>query len=310
MSQAIQLEGVTKRFRTTTAVDELDLCVPEGAIYGFIGPNGSGKTTTLRMVLRIFQPDEGTVSVLGASHGQTADDRLGYLPEERGLYKRMKVRALLTYYARLKGFRDCQSEIDRWLERLGAADWGKKRIDSLSKGMAQKVQFISAVVARPQLVILDEPFTGLDPVNMESLKEAVLALRDQGTTILFSTHDMSMAERLCDTICMIHKGKKVLDGTLAKIRADFPTDRVRVRLADSAAELPCLPGMTDFERHGEFHEFRMENPAQIQNVLRQLADTTPLEHFEVIRPSLHDIFVRIARPEAEDYQPETEPALT
>lgn len=310
MSYAIQLDGVTKRFRTTTAVDGLDLQVPEGAIYGFIGPNGSGKTTTLRMVLRIFQPDEGTVTVLGAAHGKTADDRLGYLPEERGLYKRMKVRSLLTYYARLKGFRDCQSEIDMWLERLGATGWDNKRIDSLSKGMAQKVQFISAVIARPQLVILDEPFSGLDPVNLESLKEAVLALREQGTTILFSTHDMSVAERLCDTICMIHNGRKVLDGTLAKIRADFPTDRVRVRLPHDAAELPQLPGMTEFERHGEFHEFRLADPAQIQTTLRQLAEVTPLEHFEVIRPSLHDIFVRIARPEAGSFEPETESALS
>ena len=302
MSNAVELQGVTKRFRTTTAVDGLDLCVPEGAIYGFIGPNGSGKTTTLRMILRIFQPDEGSVRVLGATTGHTADDRLGYLPEERGMYKRMKVRALLTYYARLKGFRHCQAEIDAWLERLGAADWGHKRIDALSKGMAQKIQFISAVVARPQLVILDEPFTGLDPVNMETLKEAVLHLRDQGTTIVFSTHDMDMAERLCDTIFMIHKGRKVLDGTLAEIRAGFPTDRIRVRLADAGARLPHLPGMQDVEQRGDFDEFRLADPEQLQTVLQQLATAVAIEHFEVMRPSLHDIFVRIARPEL-DQQP-------
>ncbi len=303
MKTAIQLLGVTKRFRNNTAVADLDLTVPEGAIYGFIGPNGSGKTTTIRMILRIFQPDEGSVEVLGELHGKTADDRLGYLPEERGLYKRMKVRDLLTYYARLKGFYDCQREIDLWLERLGATGWDRKRIDSLSKGMAQKVQFISAVVARPQLVILDEPFTGLDPVNMESLKESVLWLRDQGTTVLFSTHDMSMAERLCDTICMIHKGRKVLDGTLARIRDEYPTDRVRVRLPDPFVELTKLPGMADIERHGEFYEFRLTDPEDSGGVLQRLAAATPLEHFEVIRPSLHDIFVRIAKPEAGEPEP-------
>ena len=171
--------------------------------------------------------------------------------------------------------------------------------------MAQKVQFISAVVARPQLVILDEPFTGLDPVNMETLKDAVLHLRDQGTTIVFSTHDMDMAERLCDTIFMIHKGRKVLDGTLAEIRADYPTDRIRVRLADDTARLPRLPGMQEVEQHGEFEEFRLIDPTQIQTMLQQLAEEVAIEHFEVMRPSLHDIFVRIARPEL-DQQPTEE----
>ena len=297
MSNAVQLTGVTKRFRENTAVDQLDLSIPEGAIYGFIGPNGSGKTTTIRMILRIFQPDEGSVTVLGESVGKTADDRLGYLPEERGLYKRMKVRHLLTYYAKLKGFYDCQSEIDAWLDRLGATGWDNKRIDALSKGMAQKVQFISAVVARPRLVILDEPFSGLDPVNMEVLRDAVLWLREQGTTVLFSTHDMNVAEQLCDTICMIHKGRKVLDGTLSKIRADFPTDRIRVRLSEPEADLPRVDGMVEYERRQEYHEFRLPDQSRLQQVLQELASEVNLEHFEVIRPSLHDIFVRIAKPE-------------
>ncbi len=298
MSTAIELTQVTKRFGRQTAVDELDLVVPEGAIYGFVGPNGSGKTTTLRMILRIFQPDEGVVSVLGEDRGNVADDRVGYLPEERGLYKRMKVGDLLTYYARLKGRYDCKADIQKWLERLDAADWTKKKIDSLSKGMAQKVQFISAVVTRPQLLILDEPFTGLDPVNMESLKEAVLTMRDQGTTIVFSTHDMDMAERLCDTIFMIFKGRKVLDGTLDAIQAEYPADRIRVRLTDPNAELPHLDGIYDIGRHGRFIEFRMHHASEAHRVLQQLASQTQLDYFDVRRPSLHDIFVRIAGPEA------------
>jgi ABC-2 type transport system ATP-binding protein len=297
MSNAIELESVTKSFGRQTAVDSLDLVVPSGSIYGFIGPNGSGKTTTLRMILRIFQPDHGVVTVLGKPNGQTADNRLGYLPEERGLYKRMKVVDVLRYYARLKGFYHCQSEIDQWLERLDAVDWAHKKIDSLSKGMAQKIQFISAVVARPQLVIFDEPFSGLDPVNLEALKEAVFLLRQRGTTIVFSTHDMDMAEKMCDTIFMIFEGHKVLDGSLDSIQAAYPASQVRVRLAENES-LPELNGISEPVSSGRFHEFQLEDPQQSQSVLHQLASQRTVTHFEVVRPSLHDIFVRIARPQA------------
>ena len=300
MPNAIELNSVTKSFGKHVAVDQIDLVVPEGAIYGFIGPNGSGKTTTLRMILRIFQPDSGTINVLGQSYGKTADDRLGYLPEERGLYKRMKVRDILKYYARLKGMHDCQTEIDRWLERLGASSWANKKIDSLSKGMAQKIQFISAVVAKPQLVILDEPFSGLDPVNLESLKDAVLNLREKGTTIVFSTHDMDMAEKMCDTIFMIFNGKKVLDGTLTSIQDQYPADRVRVQFEDQSP-LPTLNGVSEIESTGRFHEFRLDDVSRSQDVLQQLMEQRSVSHFEVIKPSLHDIFVRIARPESVNY---------
>ena len=295
MSYAIELSNVTKTFGKQAAVDELDLAVPTDSIYGFIGPNGSGKTTSIRMILRIFKPDVGVVNVLGQSEGNTADDRLGYLPEERGLYKRMKVKDLLVYYARLKGHYDCQSDIKFWMERLEADSWANKRIDALSKGMAQKIQFISAVVARPQLVILDEPFSGLDPVNMESLKDAVMYLRESGTTVVFSTHDMEMAEQLCDTIFMIFKGRKVLDGTLSQIQADYPADRLRVRLANNQP-LPDITGVFDLEQKKRFTEFRIEDPTQTQNVLRYIADQASVEHFEIIKPSLHEIFVQIAKP--------------
>src|SRR3954453_20309237 len=190
MSNAVELTDVTKAFNRTLAVKDLDLAVPEGSIYGFIGPNGSGKTTTLRLMLRIFQPDSGRVIIFGSDHGRVADDRLGYLPEERGLYKRMKVLRLIEYFARLKGFHNCRQAANDWLDRLGASTWANHRIDSLSKGMAQKVQFIVAVIARPKLLILDEPFSGLDPVNLDLLQNAVFSLRQQGTTIVFSTHDM------------------------------------------------------------------------------------------------------------------------
>ncbi len=305
-NNAIELNQVTKRFGKQTAVDQIDLAVPEGAIYGFIGPNGSGKTTTLRMILRIFQPDEGVVTVLGGSQGKTADNRLGYLPEERGLYKRMKVRNVLQYYARLKGFYDCQSEIDSWLDRLGASEWANKRVDALSKGMAQKIQFISAVVAKPKLVILDEPFSGLDPVNLDSLRAAVLNLRQNGTTIVFSTHDMEMAEKMCDTIFMIFRGKKVLDGTLSSIQAAYPADEVRVQIdkfpqnggVNERGEfpVPAMDGISEVNFDGRFHRFRLEHPDCVQDVLNRLSGMRSIKHFEVVKPSLHDVFVKIAKP--------------
>ncbi len=293
---AIELAGVSKMFGRQKAVDSIDLIVPEGSIYGFIGPNGSGKTTTLRMILRIFQPDEGTVEVLGKTFGKTADDRLGYLPEERGLYKRMKVRDVLMYYARLKGFYDCKSEIAEWLELLGASDWINMKVDALSKGMAQKIQFISAVVAKPQLVILDEPFSGLDPVNLESLRDAVFSLRKRGTTIVFSTHDMDMAEKMCDTIFMIFNGKKVLDGTLESIQSKYPANRVRVQFEENGG-MPEISGISDVETNGRFHEFRLDDPTKSQDALQQLVAQKTVTHFEVIKPSLHDVFVQIARPQ-------------
>ncbi len=296
MSNAIELFGVTKRFGKHVAVDQLDLTVPEGSIYGFIGPNGSGKTTTMRLILRIFQPDSGRVVVLGEDWASAADDRLGYLPEERGLYKRMKVIDVISYFARLKGLFDCQTEIARWLERLDATSWAHKKVDALSKGMAQKVQFIVAVVARPKLVILDEAFSGLDPVNLEVIKESVLWLREQGTTIVFSTHDMHVAEQMCDTILMIFQGKKVLDGSLSSIQQNYPSNRIKVRLANGSPMPDRLPGVQTMEQVDDFWLLSMHQDCLPQTALGHLAQSTDLQHFEVVRPTLHDIFVDIARP--------------
>jgi ABC-2 type transport system ATP-binding protein len=293
-TNAVELEGVTKRFGRHVAVDRLDLAVPEGTVYGFIGPNGSGKTTTLRMILRIVYPESGRVAVLGRDEGRVADDRVGYLPEERGLYRRMKVRDLLTYYARLKGFWNCRAEIDQWLERFGLAKWARQRVDALSKGMAQKVQFISAVVARPKLLVLDEPFTGLDPLNMEVLKDAVLDLSQTGTTVIFSTHDMDIAERMCNTIFMIYRGRKVLDGTLAAIQSQYGHDTLRVRMGDGVGTLQGLPGVLHVNDYGRYSELRIGPQADTQAILRELLGRGRVEHFEMAKPSLHDIFVRIA----------------
>src|SRR5947209_1226404 len=248
---AVEIEHVTKTFGQHTAVADLSLHVPAGAIYGFIGPNGSGKTTTLRMIMRILHPDRGDIRVLGENVLGSANDRVGYLPEERGLYKTMKVRDILRFYAELKGFRDSRPAIDGWLARLGLSDWAGKKVEALSKGMSQKVQFIAAVIARPELVLLDEPFSGLDPVNAEVLREEILNLRRDGTTVIFSTHDMGVAEKMCDFIFMIYKGKKVLDGTLDAIQDAYGSDTVRVRLEGRPA-LDSLPGVAKVTDFGKF----------------------------------------------------------
>ncbi len=207
---AVELEHVTKTFGATIAVDDLSLHVPAGSIYGFIGPNGSGKTTTLRMILNIFRPDSGDVRLFGELLRGARDPRVGYLPEERGLYPRMKVRELLCFIAELRTGQPLRKEVDAWLNRFELASFAERKIEALSKGMAQKVQFIAAVLGGPKLLVLDEPFSGLDPVNMDALRQAVLEQRTRGATVIFSTHDMEMAECLCDFIFMIFRGRKVL----------------------------------------------------------------------------------------------------
>ena len=291
---------MTKTFGRVRAVDAVSLRVPQGSIYGFIGPNGSGKTTTMRMIMNIFYPDSGSIAVFGEALSRGVIDRVGYLPEERGLYKRMKVRDLLKFYGELKGGRDVADEIDGWLERLDLGDWAEKKVEALSKGMSQKVQFIAAVASRPDLLVLDEPFAGLDPVNADILRQAVLEMQAKGATVIFSTHDMGMAERMCDFIFMIFKGKKVLDGTLASIQKSYGHDTLRVRCQDGRRVLEDLPDVEKVTDYGQLQELRMAPSADPQQILAALMARTRVKSFEVTRPSLHDIFVRIAGPEAEE----------
>ena len=296
---AVEIDRVTKTFGTHTAVDDLSLGVPGGSVYGFIGPNGSGKTTTLRMIMNIFYPDSGSIRVFGQHRREAYTDRVGYLPEERGLYKKMKVRSLLRFYGDLKGGRHVKRDVDHWLERFELTDWAAKKVETLSKGMAQKVQFIAAVVARPEMLILDEPFSGLDPVNTNVIRDAALELRAQGTTIIFSTHDMSTAENLCDFIFMIFRGKKVLDGTLASIQNEFGDDTIRLRIDGDGAALGQIPGVHRINHRGHLHELRITDDADPQEILQTVMSRARVKHFELAKPSLYDIFVRIAGPEAE-----------
>ena len=297
---AIEIRDVSKAFGAHVAVSSLSLDVPEGSIYGFIGPNGSGKTTTIRMILNILVPDSGQVRVFGQPSQSAVRDDIGYLPEERGLYKRMMVRQVLRYYGQLKGRTVAQldAEIGTWMARLRLTDWIDRRVQTLSKGMSQRIQFISTVIARPRLLVLDEPFSGLDPVNADELRDAVLDLRRNGTTVVLSTHDMAVAERLCDRIFMIFRGRKVLDGSMEDIHTRFAHDTIRVRTSGGAAALAGMAGIELVTDAGNFQDVRLK--IDPQEFLRALTAVATVQHFELRKPSLHDIFVGIARPSAEE----------
>ena len=294
----VKIENVSKTYGEHTAVSSLSLSVPAGSLYGFIGPNGSGKTTTIRMILRIIHQDSGSIEVLGNASAAAANDDLGYLPEERGLYKKLTVGRMLKYYAALKGMPTSQATlaVREWLERFELGEWTKKKIETLSKGMSQKVQFIASVIARPKLLILDEPFSGLDPVNTEAIRSAILDLRQQGTTVIFSTHDMSVAEKMCDFIFMICQGDKVLDGTLESIKAQYGDDSIHLRWDGSREDIQSIPEIQRVVDMGEYQKLQIEGDSQ--RVLQQLVQKNRVQLFEIAQPSLNEIFMRIAGPAA------------
>ncbi len=300
---AIKIEGVTKRFGTKTAVNKLDLVVPTGSVCGFLGPNGAGKTTTIRMVMSIFYPDEGNISVLDKASAAESKDRIGYLPEERGVYRTMKVGEFLTYLARLKGVPSggLKRKIEDWLERLELPGVYKKRCEELSKGMQQKVQFLAAIVHDPELVILDEPFSGLDPVNARLLRSLIDELHGEGKTIIFSTHVLASAEQVCDRIFLIDRGKKVLDGSIDGVRARFDPKTVLVEgpeIGQSERSLADIVGV-----HSVSHmrvtgrapglELHLEVDADPQEVIREAATRAPVTKVELRRATLEDIFVQL-----------------
>ena len=296
----IELENITKTFKNVIAVNDLSLEVPKGSIYGFIGPNGSGKTTTIRMIMNILYPDNGTIKLFGKVHTGTRLDKVGYLPEERGLYKKMKVKEILKFHAELKNGRNINREIDYWLNKFDLSDWSNKKVETLSKGMSQKLQFIASIIDRPEIIILDEPFTGLDPVNRDVLKSAILELQQNGATIIFSTHDMSVAEKMCDYIFMIYKGKKVLDGTLTAIKDKYGSDTINVQTEKGINAIKGIKGIEKITDYGQEQEIRIAQTADTQNILADILSKTRVTKFEITKPSLNDIFIRIAGPEEKE----------
>jgi len=296
----IELSSVTKTFGLVVAVDNLSLEVPKGSIYGFIGPNGSGKTTTIRMIMKIMYPDGGSLRINGREHDSHRLKNVGYLPEERGLYKKMKIGELLQFHGELNDGKDLKSKIDSWLARLDLADYKEKKVETLSKGMKQKLQFIATILHEPEIIILDEPFSGLDPVNAEIMKDVILDLQKKGATIIFSTHDMAMAENMCDYIFMIYQGKKVLDGTLSHIQDQYGSDTLRIQSDMGAGALEGVAGIEKVNDFGKLQEVRVASGIDPQKILADLLKKTRITRFEITKPSLNDIFIRIASPEKKE----------
>jgi ABC-2 type transport system ATP-binding protein len=297
-SAVIEMRGVWKRFGEVPAIAGLDLSVPLGTTYGLLGPNGAGKTTAIRILLRILEPDSGSVQLFGGSISQSALDRVGYLPEERGLYRRMRVRPLLTFFAELKGLpaRVSAPRIDDWLERLGLADRRDARLIELSKGNQQKVQFISAVLHDPEVVILDEPFSGLDVINQQVMREIVTELQRRERTIIFCTHMIGQAEKICDHICILAGGHKVVDGALADIKRDHDAGTIALRLEERSPELAgrvrALPVVDRVHAEGSDLEVTLRRGQTPRELLEALLGAgLGIRRFEIIEPSLERIFL-------------------
>ena len=290
----LKVENVTKRFGEFTAVDDLSFNVRAGRVFGFLGPNGAGKTTTIRMVVGITAPDEGSIELFGQRMSPALQDRIGYLPEERGLYKKMKIVDQLRYFAALKDVSgaDADKRIDFWLERMNLAEWKKKKTTDLSKGMQQKIQFISTVLHDPDLLILDEPFSGLDPVNVEFMIDVLSEFRSQDKTIIFSTHLMETAERLCHDILLINKAKKVVTGSIREVKASYGKNLIALRATGVNGVLSDRSLVAGVTSHADEQEIELAPDADPQTLLRRLIDGgAVISKFEQIEPSLNDIFI-------------------
>ena len=293
MSLVIDVNNVSKHFGKATAVNQVSFEVEKGQIFGLLGPNGAGKTTTIRMINHILNPDTGSISILGEPVSPQSQEQIGYLPEERGLYKKMKVFDQLMYLAQLKGlsYTDAKRAIDFWLDRFQASTWKKKEISELSKGMSQKIQFIGTVAHDPEIYIFDEPFSGLDPINSEMLKQVILEEKKRGKTILFSTHRMEQVEQMCDNICLFNQGNAVLEGNLQSIKQSFGNNTVLLDFIGDSAFLNELEGVRINNRSTNFAEIRLLENSTPQAILEIAMKHAEIQRFEVVQPSLQDIFI-------------------
>jgi len=294
MQKSITVTNITKRYGEFVAVDGLSFEIPQGSIFGLLGPNGAGKTTTIRMLVNVTVPDSGEVRLFGEPMSDKLQERVGYLPEDRGLYKKMKVGDQLTFFARLKGVprNDIERRIDAWLSRINMTAWKAKRWDELSKGMQQKIQFVSTILHEPDLIILDEPFSGLDPINSDLLKEIVQEMKQANKTIVFSTHLMAQAEELCDSICLINRGHKVLDGSIRAIKKRFGHRSIAIdgENIQSVIEDPALIAAS--EKFLDRFEVKPAEGVDPQVLLHRLVNNgASVRRFELVEPSLHEIFI-------------------
>lgn len=289
----IQVHGVSKSFGKTKAVQNVSFDVEKGRIFGLLGPNGAGKTTTIRMINFIMPQDEGEIIINGEKVSPNTQKMIGYMPEERGLYKKMKVGEQLMYLAQLKGLQasDAKKKIKYWLDRFSASDWHSKVVGELSKGMSQKIQFIATIVHDPDIYIFDEPFSGLDPINSELLKEIIIELRDNGKTMLFSTHRMEQVEQMCDDICLFNNGKVVLTGNLREIKKKFGKNTVLLEFQGDGSFLDELEGVRINNRSTNFAEIRILNGLNHQEILKKAMDKSEIHKFQLVEPSLNEIFI-------------------
>ena len=290
---ALRLDGVSKAFAGHAAVRDLTLTVPRGGVFGLLGPNGAGKTTTLRMVMDILGADAGEIEILGRPADQAARDRVGYMPEERGLYPRMELEEQLVFMAQIKGLsrKEALARLGPWLERLSLAEWRKRKTNELSKGMQQKAQFIATVLHEPELLIMDEPMSGLDPVGTDVMREVMLDLSRRGATIVLSSHQMDTVERLCARVALLNRGQKVLDGAVAEVKARHGKNTAVLAFEGDGAFLASLPGVARVSDFGRYVEIRMTEGADPQAILAAAASRLRIRRFEIVEPSLHDIFV-------------------
>ncbi len=293
MSDAVILEHLRKSFGDFVAVDDISLRVPRGSIYGFLGPNGAGKTTTIRMMMSIFYPDRGTISILGEPNSESIKDRLGYLPEEKGLYKNMKAGELVAYFGRLKGMskKDAKARAEEMMKRYALGEWITTKCKALSKGMGQKVQILATLIHSPELVILDEPFSGLDPVNVEIVRELILTLKREGKTVIFSTHVMEQAEQICDYVVLINRGRVVLDGSITSVRQSGGST-IHLDYEGDGAVLRTLTGVSRVNDAGKHAEFVLAPGYDADHLLTQIVGKVKVRSFDTREASLHEIFVR------------------
>lgn len=289
----IQVSNLSKTFGETKAVRNVSFEAKSGRIFGLLGPNGAGKTTTIRMINFIMPADEGTILINGVNVSPKTQRMIGYMPEERGLYKKMKVGEQLLYLAQLKGMnvKDAREKIRYWLDRFGATDWHQKPVGELSKGMSQKIQFIATIVHNPDIYIFDEPFSGLDPINSELLKEIIIELREEGKTVFFSTHRMEQVEQMCDDICLFNNGKVVLTGNLRKIKKDFGKNTVLIEFQGDSSFLDKLENVRINNRSTNFAEIRILDDQNPQDILTLAMQHSEIHKFQLVEPSLNEIFI-------------------
>jgi ABC-2 type transport system ATP-binding protein len=290
---ALEVRNISKTYGDFRAVQDLSFKIPAGTVYGLLGPNGAGKTTTIRMVMNIILPDEGSIRVLDQTMTEKMKERIGYLPEDRGLYPKMKVGELLLFLAGIKGLgrERARAAGDAWLRRFDLADWEDKKVEQLSKGMQQKIQFIVTVIHEPELIILDEPFAGLDPVNTKLIKDIMLEMKERGRTVVFSTHRMEQVEMICDNICLINKARMVLEGNLSEIKKRHGKNTVVLEYEGDAGFIKSLPEVEKIDDYGKYMEIKLRESADPQDLLSKLIGQIRIGRFEVQEPSLNAIFI-------------------